>query len=138
MQGHQRANHCTWVPPAPLPWEDEWAAWFLHTLTWAFPGETMRVSCFFRKTEEYTCTGIKSSILLWLCYLWEVNVTVGHMLRLVVVVRRVCDACVILLHWLVLREGRLLCLQLRVHHMAAHQGLGPTRHGLCNSKHNRL
>lgn len=43
-------------------------------------------------------------------YLWEVHVTVGHMLRLVVVVSRVCDACVVLLHRLVLREGRLLCL----------------------------
>lgn len=40
-----------------------------------------------------------------LCYLWEVHVTVGQMLMLVVVVSRVCNACVILLHGLVLREG---------------------------------
>lgn len=40
-----------------------------------------------------------------LCYLWEVHVTVGQMLRLVVVVSRVSDARVILLHGLVLREG---------------------------------
>lgn len=60
------------------------------------------------------------------------------MLRLVVVVGRVCDACVILLHGLVLREGRLLCLQLWVHHVAAHQRLlGPTRHGLCVETHQR-
>lgn len=71
-------------------------------------------------------------------YLREVHVAVGQMLRLVVVVSRVCNACVILLHGLVLREGRLLCLQLRVHHVAAHQGLGPTRHGLCTKTHKRL
>lgn len=53
------------------------------------------------------------------------------MLRLVVVVSRVCDARVVLLHGLVLREGRLLRVHLRVHHVAVHQGLGPTRHGLC-------
>lgn len=70
-------------------------------------------------------------------YLREVHVAVGQMLRLVVVVSRVCNACVILLHGLVLREGRLLCLQLRVHHVAAHQGLGPTRHGLCTKTHKR-
>lgn len=73
-----------------------------------------------------------------LCYLWEVHVAVGQMLRLVVVVRWVCDACVVLLHGLVLREGRLLCLQVRVHHVAAHQGLGPTRHGLCTKTHRQL
>lgn len=66
-----------------------------------------------------------------LYYLREVHVTVGQMLRLVVVVSRVCNACVILLHGLMLREGRLLRLQLRVHHVAAHQGLRPARHGLC-------
>lgn len=73
-----------------------------------------------------------------LCYLWEIHVTVGQMLRLVVVVSRVCNARVILLHGLVLREGRLLCLQLWVHHVAAHQGLGPTRHGLCTKTHRVL
>lgn len=66
------------------------------------------------------------------CYLWEVHVTVGQMLRLVVVISRICNACVVLLHGLVLREGRLLRLQLRMHHVAAHQRLGPTGHGFCN------
>lgn len=70
-----------------------------------------------------------------MCYLWEVHVTVGQMLGLVVIVSWVSDARVILLHGLVLREGRLLRLQLRVHHVAAHQGLGPTRHGLCTKTH---
>lgn len=67
-------------------------------------------------------------------YLGEVHVAVGQMLRLMVVVSRIYDARVILLHWLVLREGRLLRLQLRVHHVAVYQGLGPTRHGLCINK----
>lgn len=66
--------------------------------------------------------------------LGEVHVAVGQMLRLMVAVSRVCDARVILLHWLVLREGRLLGLKLRVHHVAVYQGLGPARHGLCAIK----
>lgn len=78
-----------------------------------------------RSNRSHSCEGF--------CYLWEVNVTVGQMLRLVVVVGRVCNACVILLHGLVLREGRLFRLQLGVHHVAAHQGLGPTRHCFCIS-----
>lgn len=78
-----------------------------------------------------TATGVRAIVHTFpVCYLWEVNVIVGHVLRLVVVVSRVCYACVILLHGLVLREGRLFGLQLRMHHVAVHQGLGPTRHGL--------
>lgn len=64
-------------------------------------------------------------------HLGEVHVAVGQVLRLVVVVGGVCDARVVLLHRLVLGEGRLLGLQLGVHHVAAHQRLGPTRHGFC-------
>jgi len=73
----------------------------------------------------------------WLCYLGEVHVAVGQvllLLLLLVVVSRVCDAGVVLLHGLVLGEGRLLGLQLRVHHVAAHQRLGPAGHGLCSER----
>lgn len=64
-------------------------------------------------------------------HLWEVHVTVGQMLRLVVVVSGVRNARVVLLHGLVLGKRWLLRVQLRVHHVAAHQGLGPTGHGFC-------
>lgn len=37
MRGHRRANHCTLVPQAPLPLEDEGAAWLHQTSTWASP-----------------------------------------------------------------------------------------------------
>ena len=67
----------------------------------------------------------------------EVHVAVGHVLGLVVAVGWVGDARVVLLHGLVLGEGRLLRLQLRVHHVTAHQRLGPAGHGLCHSKHRR-
>lgn len=43
-------------------------------------------------------------------YLGEVHVAVRQMLRLMVAVSGVCNARIILLHWLVLREGRLLRL----------------------------
>lgn len=67
-------------------------------------------------------------------HLGEIHVAVGQVLRLVVVVGGVCNARVVLLHRLVLGEGRLLGLQLGVHYVAAHQRLGPTRHCFCTTE----
>lgn len=94
--------------------------WHRHTLK---KGQTVR-----KKKAKKAIHDQRSE-----CYLLEVYVIAGQMLRLVVVVSRVCNAGVVLFHELVLREGRLIRLQLRVHHVAAHQGLGPTRHGLCTT-----
>lgn len=122
MLGHRHANHCTSAPLAPLPWEEGRASWF-RTSTWACPEQTI-VRRLVKENQTMTLFIFESTVAL--PHLGEVHVAVGQVLRLVVVVCGVCDARVVLLHRLVLREGRLLSLQLGVHDVAAHQRLGPT------------
>ena len=80
------------------------------------------------KWNERACDGCISRMGPGQCtHFGEVHEVVGQLL--VEGVGRSLDPRVVLLHGLVLREG--LLRGLLVHHVTAHQGLRPARHGLC-------